>query len=219
MPLTIVQAEVGGTGVNTGSVTSLNGSTGALKGMTLISTTNVTAASTIDITNIPTTAGSTYLMRVQGRTVGGSGFNQWSLRYSTNNGSTFATTAYMTAGTYFPNDGAFTVETYMGDIIRTTFGASNIYSEAILTNGGTVNGASVYPTAYTMLSSGDYENGNGYGTYYGAPPYDIATIDSTSPMLYGAGKVRGATFNAIRLIRRTGSQTFTGTISLFLLGV
>jgi hypothetical protein len=197
-------------------VSSLNGSTGALKGMTLISTTNVSAATTIDITNIPTTAGSTYLMQIQGRTTG-TGFTIFSLRYSTNNGSTFATTSYMTS--YISFSDPYTVSTYMGDAIRTTFGASNIYSEINLQNGGTVNTASVYPTTYSILTAGSYEDGSGYGSYLPAPPYDPSLLDSSSAMLAGAGQVRGATFNAIRIIRRTGSQTFTGNVKLFLLGV
>jgi hypothetical protein len=92
-------------------------------------------------------------------------------------------------------------------------------SEINLQNGGTVNTASVYPTTYSILTAGSYEDGSGYGSYLPAPPYDPSLLDSSSAMLAGAGQVRGATFNAIRIIRRTGSQTFTGNVKLFLLGV
>ena len=205
--------------LTSGVVTSLNGSTGALKGMTLISTTNVTAATTIDITNIPTTAGSTYLMQIQGRTTGSAGTNQFSLRYSTNNGSTFATTSIQTASNNFA-DGSFSITQYMGDAIFTTYANSNIFTQITITNGGTVNGASVYPYALSAITSGDYENGNlTSGRLVNSPPYDPSVLDASSPMIQGAGTVRGATFNALRIIRRAGSQTFTGNVKLFLLGV
>jgi hypothetical protein len=205
--------------LTSGVVSSLNGSTGALKGMTLISTTNVSAATTIDITNIPTTAGATYLMQIQGRTTGSAGTNQFSLRYSTNNGSTFATTSIQTSSTQFA-DGTFSITTYMGDAIYTTFANSNIFTQITLTNGGTVNGASVYPYAFSTITAGDYENGNSsYGRLANAPPFDNSVLDSGNPMIQGAGTVRGATFNALRIIRRAGSQTFTGNVKLFLLGV
>jgi hypothetical protein len=198
-------------------VSSLNGSTGALKGMTLISTTNVSAATTIDITNIPTTAGATYILQMQGRMAGTAGVNIFSLRYSTNNGSTFATTAISSAGTGY-NDSNST-PTYMSDVIRTTNNSpNNIFSVVNLSNGGTVNTASVYPTANSQIQFGDYENGTSilYSGYRSAPD---DTLDSTGAMVSGAGTVRGATFNALRIIRRQGSQTFTGSVKLFLLGV
>lgn len=240
MPLTIVQPGVGGTGVSTfpspgangniltsngtvwtsaapagGGVTSLNGNTGALKGMTLLSTTNVTAATTIDITNIPTTAGTTYLLQIQGRTVGASDDTAFSLRYSTNNGSTFATTAIMSSTPTYT--GGSTINQYMGDALHTRLlGATNIFSQIILSNGGTVNGAGVYPTAMSTLSAGDYENGDSYGRYFNAA---VTGEDTNYPMVSGGGTVRGAVFNAIRIIRRTGSQTFTGNVKLFVIGV
>ena len=198
-------------------VSSLNGNTGALKGMTLISTTNVSAATTIDITNIPTTAGSTYILQIQGRMAGTAGINVFSLRYSTNNGSSFATTAIMSGSTGYLD--ANSVATYMSDVIRTTNQTPcNIFSVVNLSNGGTVNTASVYPTANSQIQFGDYENGTAitYSGYNSAP--DSAS-DTNSPMVSGAGTVRGATFNALRIIRRQGSQTFTGNVKLFLLGV
>lgn len=203
-----------------GGVTSLNGNTGALQGMTLLSTTNVTNASTFDITGIPTTAGATYLLQIQGRTVGSADNTYFSLRYSTNNGSTFATTAYSSSWDDYGS--ASVVNGYMGDAIRTTgsiTGAVNIFSQIILSNGGTVNGSSVYPTAMCTLSNGDYENGDNYGRYYAGPDISHAYWDATSPQVSGAGTVRGATFNAIRVVRRTGGQGFTGIAKLFVLGV
>ena len=106
----------------------------------------------------------------------------------------------------------------MCDAIRTPsiVGAVNIFSQINISNGGTVNGASVYPTANSFLSAGDYENGENYGRYYNAPN-DAEDINGA--MVSGAGTVRGATFNALRIIRRTGSQTFTGNVKLFVLGV
>lgn len=239
MALTIVQAGMGGTGVSTfpspgangniltsngtvwtsaapagGGVTSLNGNTGALKGMTLLSTTNVTTATTIDITGIPTTAGTTYLLQIQGRTIGATDDTYFSLRYSTNNGSTFATTAIMSSTPTY--QGGSTIGTYMGDAINTRLGFANIFSQIILSNGGTINGQGVYPTAMSTLSAGDYENGDNYGRYFNAA---LAGEDTNYPMVSGGGTVRGAVFNAIRIIRRTGSQTFTGNVKLFVIGV
>lgn len=241
MALTIVQPEVGGTGVGTfpspgangniltsngtvwtsaapagGGVTSLNGNTGALQGMTLLSTTSFTSASTIDITGIPTTAGTTYLLQIVANTPNNGQLDQskFSLRYSTNNGSTFATTA-ISSSTY-NYAGGTTVSGYMGDIFWTlpnnTSYTNSVFANMFISNGGTNR----YPSTYSAGLAGDFENGDGYGRFNTGPE---SGGDYTSFMSSGAGTVRGATFNALRIIRRSGAQVLTGVAKLYVLGV
>jgi hypothetical protein len=199
-------------------VTSLNGNTGALKGMTLLSTTSFTSASTIDITGIPTTAGTTYLLQIIGQTPnnGSLTITKFSLRYSTDNGSTFATTAIMSSSPSY--EGASpdsNVTGYMGDVFW-SYGI-NSYTNSVFANMFIRNGVSNgYPSAFSTNLSGDFENGAGYGRFYGPA---ISGEDTNGWMASGAGTVRNATFNALRIIRRSGGQVITGQAKLFVLGV
>jgi hypothetical protein len=203
-----------------GGVTSLNGDTGALKGMTLLSTTSFTSATTIDITGIPTTAGTTYLLQIVAQTPNNGGLSQtkFSLRYSTNNGSTFATTAIMSS---MPNYNASSpyascIQGYMGDVFWTI--QNNLsYTTSVFANMFIRNGVSNgYPSAYSTSLAGDFENLDGYGSFYTGYQGDQ---DTNWFMSSGGGTVRNATFNALRIIRRSGDQVVTGVAKLFVLGV
>lgn len=86
----------GGTGV-----TSLNGNTGALKGMDLISTGTIGAVNTFNISSIP--SGYTALKLILNLKISNNSF-ETRIRCSTNGGSSFATTGYNSSAVF--NDGA-----------------------------------------------------------------------------------------------------------------
>lgn len=201
-------------------VTSLNGNTGALKGMTLLSTTSFTSASTIDITGIPTTAGTTYLLQIVAQTPNNGGLSQtkFSLRYSTNNGSTFATTAIMSSMPNYNTASPYPscIQGYMGDVFWTIQNGLS-YTTSVFANMFIRNGVSNgYPSAYSTSLAGDFENLDGYGSFYTGYQGEQ---DTNWFMSSGGGTVRNATFNALRIIRRSGDQVVTGVAKLYVLGV
>lgn len=215
MTITTVAPGVGGTGITVpgsngnvltsngtawvsqapagGGVTSLNGSTGALKGMTLVSTTSISAGATsVNITSGMATAGW-YLFAINYYLSSASATTTvFGIRTSTNSGSTWQTTLY-----YLANDPTTEV-TYWN------FGSSQ------------ASGANFYTAGTMMLYTGTSIIAAQATINYASGRGGLALSEYYSNV---AQKGNNEQINAIQLVRVSGGKTIdSGTISVYYLG-
>ncbi len=197
-----VSASTGGVTItntlpDTLGVTSLNGSTGALKGATLVNTQSYSAASTIDLTTGMTNAG--YYQIIYYGNISNSGTTGgFFSRVSTNGGSTFATTNYATINMVDPAETGFTNNSlFNNSIVQTTASTGFYYFEILLYTGTASLFSRAFSQSFTISTVGDY---------------------FISRVVSGAYRVNGQV-NSIRLTRNGGSSTLTGSASVYYLGI
>lgn len=179
------------------AVLSLNGSTGAVKGATLVNTTTITAATTVDITTGMSNAGW-YIIELTGTLSTTASITEFDLRTSSNGGSTFNAGA----GEYrLINliDGSINASTVLG-IVAQKGGFNTVYDVQtnILLYTGT---ASTRPKATSL-------NGN-LGQ----------TLTEGSSFQYFGTRQANEQVNAIRFVRTTGTNTLTGVAYVYYLGI
>jgi hypothetical protein len=197
-----VSASTGGVTItntlpDTLGVTSLNGSTGALKGATLVNTQSYSAASTVDLTTGMTNAGF-YQIIYTGSISNSGSTSAWITRVSVNGGSTYASTNYSFINMVNEADVTFSATSLFGNSITQSATSTGFYYIEMLLYTGT---ASLFSRAFMQSNStstvGDYFN----------------------PRIYTGTYRTNGQVNGVRLIRSGGSSTLTGSASVYYLGI
>ncbi len=177
-------------------VTSLNGSTGALKGATLVNTTTFSGASTINVTSGISSEGN-YLIRVIGTMNTTSAITEYYLRTSTNGGS-----SYNSGSTDYRRvelDGSVGVGTYMNEIFgKSAFAVTYGINTYILLYTGNASYAASSQTFNANLS--------------------LSSIEGYLRSSFGTRTASGQV-NAFQITRITGSALATGTVYTYFLGI
>jgi len=168
--------------LTTDGVTSLNGLTGALNGLTFISTTSIANGSaTTDVIDIPSGYSQIFFAIDFSLNTTSSGTSP-SLRISTNNGSSYIATGYIDI------DGANNVAYILGST-GTGTSAPRFYRY------GYISQPTSAATLTAIYASGGSLSGGGF---YGVNSGNTYTIGNSSYV------------NAIQLLRPFGTRLFTG---------
>lgn len=174
-------------------VSSLNGSTGALKGLTLVSSTSIAAGSTsANITSGMSTAGW-YLFEINYYLSASSATaTAFGIRTSTNGGSTWQT------GSYWMATDPSTEQSYWD------FGTSQ------------ASGANFYTTGQMLFYTGTSLIASWANINYSSGRGGLALA---SNYFNNAQKSNNEQINAVQLVRVSGGKTIdSGTISMYYLG-
>jgi hypothetical protein len=178
-----------------GGVTSLNGNTGALSGWQLVTSSTFSASTAVNITGLPT---GYRAFRIDFQ-YGISGSADIQLRYSTNNGSSYVSTAtYQTAG--MDNIGG-TPSYYQGDSYTSAF-----IQSPITTTTGSINSA-IIELVQPANSRSAFQNVQSVRTNLGA---------GSAMIFLGSTNYNTTTYiNAIQAVRLSGTGTITGAYTIY----
>jgi hypothetical protein len=183
-----------------GGVTSLNGNTGALKGMDLISTANISGnVSTYNITGIPT--GYAYLVLYLTIKVQNTTDAQFGFKLSINNGTSFAALSYCSAW----DDGGGVINTNGNGYNSTEINGS------ISTSGGTSG------QAFTSTVLNLFQGNATTGIFCQVQGQSSTMCSNTAGTLrqFMGGANTTSYVNAIQIFKTSGSYIANGTYSLY----
>jgi hypothetical protein len=188
-----------------GGVTSLNGNTGALKGLDLVATTTLSGAvSTISFGSLPTGYSQFIIMgntRVNG--VAGGSDTPWGIRISINGGSSYISTGYyiVSPGWVQPNDGGAWGPVYTSSNTNAFVLAGDSGGAA---GRGFVGGGYAYANFYYVL---DQPSTNQYPTLNGSMwSTSTSGSDGVGYVSYGFNNNSTTYVNGVQLVRTGGNK-------------
>jgi len=180
------------------AVTSLNGSTGALKGAVLTGTTSIAAGSTsVDVTSQMTNAGW-YLINMDFIVSAAASVTNFGIRTSSNNGSSFDSGASNYIYEQYNPDGTDT-QTYIPISGANATNATFAMTLKIYMYTGSASSPSYFDIQSMAVTGSSTYNGLGNGTF--------------------ASRASSSQINAFQVLRTSGTRTMSsGTINVYYLG-